>query len=57
MRKRYFGSGRIGDEGLSVYYDGDIGPSGRFATERGVLVQEAGEVDARGAEYIPQARD
>ena len=57
MRKRYLRSGCIGDEGLSVYYDGDIGPSGRSAAERGILVQEAGEVDAGGAKYIPQARD
>ena len=57
VRKRYSGSGCIGDEGLSLCYDGDVRPSGRFAAERGVLVQEAGEVDARGAEHIPQARD
>ena len=55
MRKRYLGSGRISDEGLSIYYDRDARPPRRSAAEGGVLVQEAREVDARSAGYISQA--
>lgn len=57
MRKRNFGSRCSSNEGLSIYHDRDVEPPGRLAAERGVLVQEAREVDARSAGYLSQAGD
>ena len=57
MREWYFGSGCSGVEGLSIYHDRDIGPPWRFAAQRGILVQEAREVDARSARHLSQARN
>ena len=41
MRKRYHGSRRSGDEGLSIYHDRHTGSPERFPVERGSLVQDA----------------